>query len=597
MVDDSKAALPNLILEVANVHGGDFGQVTEIINWVTALDYPLLGLKFQPLKADSLAMPDYKWFPVYEELYFSENQWDELVAAAATKLDVWLDIFDAYGIAVLQRNLEKISGIKLQASVLQNHELVQALRSIGTSKLKLIINTSGFTTAETESLFQKFSHLGFQDVILQLGFQAYPTRVEDTGLQKIPVIAALFPGSQICMADHIDGGSPLALDIPVWAMLQGCTYIEKHVCTSRSRARFDHMSAIEPNEVAQLIARLKTAVSASSGPFVSSSEAEYLRSTVQVPLLNHDIREGELISPGDLKFRRSALPGLSYDHILDLQTGGAVLCRDIPRDTALTADDFRSARVGVIVACRLKSSRLKEKALEPIHGIPSIQRCLSNCLAIQGVDEVVLATSDLPDDDRLEEQVLDRSVTFWRGDAEDVIARYLGACEKYDIDIIVRVTADCPVVSSDIDALLLASHFKAGADYTCARDCAVGTSVEIYNRKALQRVIEYKGGAPHSEYMTWYMQNNDDIFKVNRVDLPPSLVRPYRLTLDYAEDLEMFHRLFETLDAQGLEPTAENIFTVMDNNPDIPRINEHIELSYKRDKELIEFLNSATRIG
>ena len=45
------------------------------------------------------------------------------------------------------------------------------------------------------------------------------------------------------------------------------------------------------------------------------------------------------------------------------------------------------------------------------------------------------------------------------------------------------------------------------------------------------------------------------------------------------------------------EPTAENIFTVMDNNPDIPRINEHIELSYKRDKELIEFLNSATRIG
>ena len=215
----------------------------------------------------------------------------------------------------------------------------------------------------------------------------------------------------------------------------------------------------------------------------------------------------------------------------------------------------------------------------------------------KGSDEVVLATSDLPDDDRLEEQVLDPSVKFWRGDADDVIARYLGACEKYDIDIIVRVTADCPVVSSDIAALLLASHFKAGADYTCARDCAVGTSVEIYNRKALQRVIDFKGGAPHSEYMTWYMQNNDDIFKVNRVDLPPSLVRPYRLTLDYAEDLEMFHRLFETLDAQGLEPTVDNIFTVMDNNPDIPRINDHIELSYKQDKELIEFLNNATRIG
>ena len=88
------------------------------------------------------------------------------------------------------------------------------------------------------------------------------------------------------------------------------------------------MSAIEPDEVVQLIARLKTAVSA-SGPFVSSSEAEYLRSTVQVPLLNHDIRE-RTDQPGRSEVQAIHLAGLSYDHILDLQTGGAVLAGIFP---------------------------------------------------------------------------------------------------------------------------------------------------------------------------------------------------------------------------------------------------------------------------
>lgn len=257
---------------------------------------------------------------------------------------------------------------------------------------------------------------------------------------------------------------------------------------------------------------------------------------------------------------------------------------------------FEKTRIGVIVACRMKSSRLKNKAILDIRGIPSVERCLQNCLKMSNVNEVILATSDLPDDAILENYTLGGKTRFWTGDPDDVIQRYLGACEKYNIDVILRVTADCPVISVEIAEILIKSHFETGADFSGAASCAVGSAVEVYNTDALRRIIEYMGEAKHSEYMTWYMKNNPDIFKINIVDLPPSLNRDYRLTLDYKEDLEMFNLLFLELDKRGLDPTLQNVFRILDEIPSISAINKDMPLRYKTDTALIDMLNKVTRI-
>lgn len=257
---------------------------------------------------------------------------------------------------------------------------------------------------------------------------------------------------------------------------------------------------------------------------------------------------------------------------------------------------FQKARIGVIVACRMKSSRLKKKAILAIKGIPSVERCLQNCLKMSNVDEVILATSDLPEDAILENYTVSGKARFWKGDPDDVIQRYLGACEKFNIDVILRVTADCPVISPEIAEILLKSHFESGADFTGAASGAVGSAVEVYNTNTLHRVIEYMGEAKHSEYMTWYMKNNPDIFKINIVDLPPSLNRDYRLTLDYEEDLEMFNLLFLELDKRGLDPTLQNVFRILDEIPSISAINQDMPLRYKTDRALIDLLNKVTRI-
>ncbi len=195
------------------------------------------------------------------------------------------------------------------------------------------------------------------------------------------------------------------------------------------------------------------------------------------------------------------------------------------------------------------------------------------------------------------EYTLKGKAKFWQGDPEDVISRYLGACEEYGIDVIIRVTGDCPVISPEIAEYLLKSHFATGADFTDPMEFAVGSNSQIYNVEALKRVIELVGKADYSEHMTLYMTNNPEIFKVNKVELPKELIRNYRLTLDYREDLEMFESLYRKLEEEELDSTLLNVFKILDANPHIPKINAHKTLVYKTDKELIKLLNEKTTIN
>ncbi|HQN65195.1 MAG TPA: N-acetylneuraminate synthase family protein [Methylophilus sp.] len=566
----------------------DFSQV----------EYKNKHIKFQPFCADTISMPDYEWYGVYQKLYFSHEEWGSLIDTAFQHFEgVWIDLFDLYGVEILDKNLNKIIGIKLQASVLGNQEVLNALRGVSLSGKALMLNVSGYELSEIESFINDLKTVApLAQLILQIGFQAYPTNPEDTGLQKIPVLRAAFPEYEICIADHVAAESDLATVLPLLAVARGCTLVEKHIVHNRSTAEYDKFSALELEEMQLLASRLSACPQMLEGPFISNPEKQYLAKSIQVPILGKKVAKGSLLAPSDFIFRRTNKTGNTFSQIVELQAGRRVLERELAAGDTVDTSDFKHARVGAIVACRMKSTRLKNKATLLINGKPSVERCLANALKIKGVDEVILATSDLEEDAILKDYTLGEKVHFWQGDPDDVILRYLGACDHYDIDVIVRITADCPAVSSEIAEYLLAHHFRTGADYTAAKDYAVGTACEIYNAEALRRVIKYLGSAMYSEYMTWYMQNNADIFKVELVDLPDSYVRNYRLTLDYPEDLELFTRVYEELDSKNKEATLENVFGILDLDQSLAKINSHLVLKYKTDTELIERLNKVTRI-
>jgi spore coat polysaccharide biosynthesis protein SpsF (cytidylyltransferase family) len=240
---------------------------------------------------------------------------------------------------------------------------------------------------------------------------------------------------------------------------------------------------------------------------------------------------------------------------------------------------------------------LKEKALLPIGDLPSVEFCLRNALKFKGIQKVILATSTEAQDQILKQHTFDSTVGFYQGHPEDVMQRYIDVCEAYDLDVVVRVTADMPFVDNEVCEFLLNEHFSSGADYTVGNDAAVGVNLEIFNVSILKRIKSHFPSAELSEYMTWYFQNNPEHVKIHKVDLPEIFVRPYRLTLDYEEDLILFNEIHEdVLPLAGIEYTLRDVITYLDHHPDIAAINSHLTLKYKTDQSLIDLLNEKTKI-
>jgi len=321
-----------------------------------------------------------------------------------------------------------------------------------------------------------------------------------------------------------------------------------------------------------------------------------MKTSHQELVVKSGLKAGQLVASSDLTCGQTDKSGLGSHDIEDLQKNFFILNQSKEKNDVLTKEDFKKARIGVVVVARMKSSRLKKKAILPIRGVSSVERCLQSCLRITNVDEVILTTSTLEEDAVLKDHTLGGRVKFLQGDPHDVISRFLDAAKLYHLDVIVRVTADCPLVSPEIVQALLKAHFANGADYTEPREFAVGTNSDVFNVEGLKRVIDYIGEGHETSYTGMFMSNNPHIFKTQVVDLPPDVVRNYRLTLDYQEDLDMFNALYKKLDEQNLEINLANVFSILDNDPALVTLNAHKTLVYKADPELVKRLKEVTTI-
>jgi spore coat polysaccharide biosynthesis protein SpsF (cytidylyltransferase family)/sialic acid synthase SpsE len=582
------------IIELANTHSGSFEYFEKLVD--SFAEYTQgYGMKFQPFHADKIATTDFPWYSVYQELLFDENQWKTILQKADKTKDIWLDVFDEYSIEILTQNLELVYGLKLQVSVLFNSNIIDALTKINLSEKKLIINVAALEINEIEKFVDQIEQkLNPQELLIEVGFQANPTELSDSGLSKIQIIKDKF-GKRIVFADHIAHDNEYAVWIPAIAVAAGADIIEKHVMLDEE-TKYDKYSSLTPANFKKMVSVLDNYDKLMVAPFINDRERVYLSNSLMKPILVQPKEKGQLISyKEDLAFKRSGKFGLNVLEIQNIQSSFHVLAQNKNSSDTLKKEDFKRANIAAIVAGRLKSSRLKAKALKKIGDHTSVEYCLKNVSRFQNVNHVILATSYLESDKELENHTYNDAVIFHKGHPEDVIQRYLDIIRELKVDVIIRVTADMPFVDDEICQILLRSHFEKGADFTIGRHAAVGTNLEIISVEALERVKAHFPSADYSEYMTWYFLNNSEYFNINWVDLPPDLVRDYRLTLDYHEDLELFNKIDEAL-KEKVEFNARDIFYLLDNNPELPAINSHLTLKYRTDKKLIDTLDRVTKI-
>ena len=585
------------ILEVANTHGGNISYILKLLDEFEEFNKKNgFGIKFQPFKYNQIATEDFEWYRVYKELYINENDWAKVFNKAYETKDIWIDIFDLYGVSIIQKNLRNIYGLKLQTSILDNQEVYHALQAIDISQLKLIINIAGRSKVDIKNIVDKYEALNVEELLLEVGFQAYPTDLVDSGLSKIKYLKDNYK-HRIVFADHIDGKVQEAETLPLIASILGADIIEKHIMHSTLETKYDGFSSVKFDTYKKIIKSQNNFIPLMRSEFINDSEIKYLNDSYQIPILKANKNHSSIVSlDDDFIFRRSSLNGLNSKQIRDLASSFYVLKVTKEKNNTLKKEDFRKANIAAIIACRLKSTRLPNKAILKIGKMSSLELCIKNTLKIDNITNVVLATSDNKQDSELSKYTYDDSVIFHQGDAEDVVKRYLDIINELEIDVFIRITGDMPYVSSEIANYLLKSHFEVGADYTVAKEFSVGTSVEIISTSALKKVKKYFPNADYSEYMTWYFQNNPEYFNLNFVDLPQKWIRDYRLTLDYQEDLDMFNHIEKHFDRNNLDYSIKELYKFLDENIKVSALNSHISLVYKTDKKLIKILNEKTKI-
>jgi spore coat polysaccharide biosynthesis protein SpsF (cytidylyltransferase family)/sialic acid synthase SpsE len=584
---------PYIILEIANTHAGDKNYVFRLLEEYK--EYTGCGIKFQPFKYDEIAREDYEWYPVYQTLFFDEETWKSIIDKASATKDIWLDVSNAYSVNILRKNLSKVKGIKFQASILDNILLIKELKTIDLTSKSIIINVASL------SLDQIRKHLDFirenlkaKEIILQIGFQDYPTKVEDSGLSKIKILQEEF-SLPLSFADHIEGAHEDAIDLPVAAFLMGASVIEKHVMCGGEKAKYDHYSSVVPENFAKLYFTIQNYNKLLHQPFVNEREILYYKKTAMKPTLCRDLSKGQMVSlEHDVNYKRTNEDGVDIDTVQQLNSSYHVLAIDKKDGEVLKREDFKSATIATIIACRLKSSRLPRKAVLKAGELPSVELCIKNCLKFKDINYTILATSTTEEDSELKNYTYRNDVVFHTGDPDDVIQRYLDIIDKLNIDVFVRVTADMPYVSQEIVNYLLESHFRTGADYTAPKKAAIGQGVQIINASALRKVREYFPVSDYSEYMNAYIINNPSLFKINEIDLPSEWIRDYRLTLDYQEDLDLMQKVEEHFKSSKAEYNIANLFDFLDKHPEVASINKERALIYKADPELVETIRKKT---
>jgi len=199
---------------------------------------------------------------------------------------------------------------------------------------------------------------------------------------------------------------------------------------------------------------------------------------------------------------------------------------------------------GIILQARVASTRLPGKVLEPLGGRTILHQCLARLIE-SGAGRVVLATTDRPEDDALVRVAMRLGVPVHRGDSEDVLARFLGAAEAFDLDPIVRATADNPAVDVHAPGRLLAALRASKADYVREEGLPYGAGVEALTRAALRYAADNARDPHDREHVTTFIRSRHDLFRVLTASAPLALHRPsLRLTVDTPADLAWVRELY-----------------------------------------------------
>jgi glutamate-1-semialdehyde 2,1-aminomutase len=202
-------------------------------------------------------------------------------------------------------------------------------------------------------------------------------------------------------------------------------------------------------------------------------------------------------------------------------------------------------KVVALVQARMGSTRLPNKVMKPINGVPMIELLLSRLADSTRIDEIVLATSVDKRNEQLVEHVRSLGYACEQGSEDDVLDRYVQAATKHEAAVVVRITGDCPLVDPALVDECIEAFFASGVDYCSNTNPPTypdGLDIEVTTLEALHKAnIESTKPFDH-EHVTPYIRESGK-FSKSAIAYHEDL-SGLRWTVDEPEDFDVIEKVF-----------------------------------------------------
>ena len=246
-------------------------------------------------------------------------------------------------------------------------------------------------------------------------------------------------------------------------------------------------------------------------------------------------------------------------------------------------------RIVAIIQARMSSTRLPGKVMADIAGKPLLERVVRRTRQAKSASLVMVATTDGPQDDVIEEFCEKACTAYFRGSEQDVLDRYYQSAKSVLPDAVVRITADCPLIDPIVIDTVAKIFLESNCDYasnTIEPTYPDGLDTEIFSYKTLERAWKEARLRSEREHVTPYMWKHPQLFRLVNVKNNKDLSK-LRWTVDTAEDLEFVRCVYKYLDMLPSSGMNE-VLTLLEEHPELKALNAGFERNEGYEKSLSE---------
>lgn len=247
-------------------------------------------------------------------------------------------------------------------------------------------------------------------------------------------------------------------------------------------------------------------------------------------------------------------------------------------------------KITAIVQARMESTRLPGKVMKEIVGKPMLWHIIERLKKAKLLDNIMIATTDKEIDKPILKLAEDSGVDRYAGSEEDVLDRYYQAATKSNVDGIVRITADCPLIDPGLTDMVIRRYSMGDCDYATnglVQTFPDGLDVEVFSYATLETAWKEAGWASEREHVAPYIRKNPDKFKLVNIESSVNLSH-LRWTVDEAEDMEFVRQVYKYLYKEAQIFSMEDILELLRKHPNLEKINQGIPSNEGYDKSLRE---------